>query len=147
MWQVEAGTDSPDGSASTSFCTGQEPGQPLSQPYEHHQPSRTAVAAPVIPPQSQLSANAFVDGLFGPGELPGEQRGMLKELLSESISSNSYRSIISQQMRKLPPERVRHSPQCTASLPRSSNRPRRLACLKVGASDMCMSRTYVSGVK
>jgi hypothetical protein len=112
---VDAGTDSPDGSASTSFCTGQEPSQPLAQPYEQQQPSSCAAAAPVIPPHSQLSADAFVDGLFGPDELPGEQRGMLKELLSESISSNSYRSIISQQMRKLPPERVRRFPQSTAS--------------------------------
>ncbi len=107
---MDAGTDSPDGSASTSFCTSQEPGQPRQQPYEQQQQQQQSVSAVAAhagpPPRPQLSADAFVDGLFGPEELPGQQRGMLKELLTENISSNSYRTIISQQMRKLPPERV-----------------------------------------
>ena len=58
-------------------------------------------------PRLPRCGSAFVDSVFGPAQLLDEQRTMLKDLLNEGISSNSYRTIISQQMRKLPPERVR----------------------------------------
>jgi len=132
--QVDGATDSPDGSASTSFCTGQEPA-PQQQPpqqqqqqqrnpqhQEQHQQSHYGAPAAATQQQQQQEStsamvqsaprlprcgSAFVDSVFGPAQLPDEQRTMLKDLLNEGISSNSYRTIISQQMRKLPPERVR----------------------------------------
>ena len=126
--QVDGATDSPDGSASTSFCTGQEPApqqqqqqQQRQSQHPEHQQSHCGVPAAAAAAQQQENTSAtmqsaprlprcgsaFVDAVFGAAQLPDEQRTMLKDLLNEGISSNSYRTIISQQMRKLPPERVR----------------------------------------
>ena len=147
--QMDGATDSPDGSASTSFCTGQEPGPqppPQHQLQAHqrdHQQSQHGVSA-AANLQENTSAmqsavrlprcgSAFVDSIFGPEQLPDEQRTMLKDLLNEGISSNSYRTIISQQMRKLPPERVRCCTDVLADQPRQCNlQCRAMGCLIEG---------------